>query len=865
MRKNQLPAILTMCLGLLAGCSSGDGDGGSSTAFIPGGAPAAATGTGAAHEGLVSEFASFNTPGVVDGRVEAIAIEGDTVFVGGNFTQIQEPLNGEIIDQPYLFAYSKSTGDIIRSFDPILDKRVLALETTGEGSGVFAAGVFGIINGETGRRGLVKIDANGDRASGFGARPNKQVSTLVRLDDTLYIGGNFDTISGTPVENLAAIDTSTGAVSANLNLDFEGPIPSTRVDSIQGVDDIDVTTDGQLLVIAGNFTGINGLSRTRLAVIEIDGQAHVSDWNTDVFNVQCPAATLFPQYIRGIDVSPDNEYVVVGTTGHIIRDNPACDGITRFELTDLTNTNVQPTWANFATDSVYDVVSTDHAIYTGGHFRVLNNSVSMNGSIQGPGAIVRRGLAALDPLNGLTLLKWRADRSPRGRGTFALIAEPEGLYIGDDTDYLNGTEHAKLKFLPITTNTIDRPQVLTLPATILTDNGDTLESTSYDGSTLGSPTQASTSGWSNSRGGMFVGGQLYRADNNGTLWASTLEQDGVLGSPSQVDLRGLGSAEWQLSNLGGMFFEPTSGRVYYSKQGDTQLFYRYFTPDMQFFGEKEYIADEQGDIAWGSVSGMDIIDGFLYFSLVDGNLYRASIDGAAVVAGTTQLISGMGIDARNWNNTLLTFSSETAAPPSATGEEFRFSSTGSATEGSWQVFSFYVNAGEQVNAEVNWANPDADVRVFLRDQDTTQIANYSSGSPARLPTVAQTSGIWSIAVRIRSGSTDYNVEVNTTSNIEPGSNFEFYSSGSDTTGRWQVFKFDILAGEQVSANVVWDDPTAEVSLYLRDENNNQVDRNTVGIGSGTLSAAAQTSGRWSVAVRIVSGSVNYSVAVDFTP
>ena len=41
---------------------------------------------GATHTSLVSEFASFNTPGVVDGRVEAIAIDGDKVFVGGTFT-----------------------------------------------------------------------------------------------------------------------------------------------------------------------------------------------------------------------------------------------------------------------------------------------------------------------------------------------------------------------------------------------------------------------------------------------------------------------------------------------------------------------------------------------------------------------------------------------------------------------------------------------------------------------------------------------------------------------------------------------------------------------------------------------------------
>ena len=81
---------------------------------------------GAPHESLISEFASFNTPGVVDGQVEAIAIDGDTVYVGGTFTQIHDPLDEDgIIDQPYLFAYSKSSGDIIREFDPQLSNSCL--------------------------------------------------------------------------------------------------------------------------------------------------------------------------------------------------------------------------------------------------------------------------------------------------------------------------------------------------------------------------------------------------------------------------------------------------------------------------------------------------------------------------------------------------------------------------------------------------------------------------------------------------------------------------------------------------------------------------------------------------------------------
>lgn len=819
---------------------------------------------GATHTGLVSEFASFNTPGVVDGRVEAIAIDGDTVYVGGNFTQIQETLGGEIIDQPYLFAYSKSSGDIIRSFDPVLDNRVLALEIAGDGSSVFAAGTFGRINGEGGRRGLVKIDSNGDRVSGFGARPNKTVKTLVRLGSTLYIGGGFDTISGTAVENLAALDTTTGAVNPNLNLDFSGPIPNPGRHSNQGVDDIDVTTDGQLLAIAGNFTGIDGQSRTRLAVIELNGQAQLSNWNTDVFYTWCPANGLFPQNIRGIDISPDNTYLVVGTTGHVIRDNPACDTITRFELTDLTNTNVQPTWVNYATDSVYDVVSTGHAVYTGGHFRLLNNSVSMNGAVQGPGAVVRLGMAALDPLNGLTLNKWRSDRNPRGRGTFALIAEEEGLYIGDDTDFLNGTEHPKLKFLPATTNTISRPEAHSLPATVLTPSGDTLNSLNYDGTTLSAPTQASAAGWANSQGGMVVGGQFFHADSDGVMWVSPVT-NGSIGARTEAYMRGLTSNEWQLSQIGGMFFDHTLSRVYYTKQGNSQLFYRYFTPDNTYFGEKEYIAEQQGDIAWSSVSGMDVIDGSLYFGLTDGSLYRATINGADVVTGTTQAISGPGIDGLNWNNQLLAFFSGSIEPP-VTGEEFRFSSSGSATDGRWQVFNFDVNAGEQVAVTVNWTDPTADVRVFLRDQSRTMIArDINGGSPAQLSTVAESGGRWSVAVQIRSGATDYDIVVNTSSDFEPGADFVFDSSGTATNGSWQVFRFDVVTGEQVNAEVVWDDPMAEVKLYLRDENNNQIDRNTFGIGSGSLSALAATSGRWSVAVKIASGSVNYNVTVNTDP
>ena len=621
------------------------------------------TAPGATHAALVSEFASFNTPGVVDGRVEAIAVDGDVVFVGGTFTQVRERLDGEIIDQPYLFAYSRSSGTILRDFDPLLNDDVLALETTGEGSGVFVGGAFNRLNGERNNRGLVKIDDDGDRTPGFVARPDARINTLRRRGDTLYVGGSFTRIGRTTIENLAALDTLTGTVSARLDLDFDGTISTfgdsgaVRTNGVQGVDEIDITSDGRLLVVVGNFLSIDAVSRSRLALIELEGQARVSAWNTDVFDVQCPAAR-FPQYISGMDIAPDDTYFVTGSTGFRRPGLPACDTVVRFELDDLTDGDVRPTWVNYSGgDSVFEVVATGHAVYAGGHFRWLNNDTTSDGNSAGPGSVPRSGLAALDPVNGLTLLDWRADRNPRGIGVFAMVAEDEGLYLGDDTDFLNGSEHAKLKFLPITMNTIGRPAIPSLPATLLGIRNGALDGSPFDGATLGSPVPMSDAGWLDTRGAMFVGGQLFHADSGGRMWSSRLT-GGAFEPARQVDLLGLTDNEWRLSELGGMFFDHHRGRVYYTLQGDARLLWRAFTPDSPYFGNEEHVAGQPGDILWGDITGMDVIEGHLYFSRSDGALYRAVIDGTSVVIGTTQAISAPSIDGRLHDGTLLAFLGE---------------------------------------------------------------------------------------------------------------------------------------------------------------------------------------------------------------
>lgn len=829
---------------------------------------------GATHTAVISEFASFNTPGVLDGNVQAIAIDGDMVYVGGTFTQIQEPLGGEILNQPYLFAYSKSTGNVIRSFDPQVNNAVLALETTGDPEGgVFAGGTFGNLNGEFSRGRLAKIGVDGDRVVGFAARPNAAVETMVRLDDTLYIGGVFDAVSETQIERLAAVDTTTGAVSPDLNLDFGGLLTSALIDetqALQSVQDVDVTTDGRLLAITGNFITIDGIDRPRLAVIELEGQARVSDWNTNVNDRSCPARR-FPNYIRGIDISPDNTYLITGSTGARAANNPACDTIIRYELTDLTNSDIQPTWINWTGgDSVFDVVSTGHAIYVGGHFRWLDNANAPNSRDGGPGSVARLGLAALDPRNGLTLLDWRADRNPRGLGTFALISEEEGLYVGDDTDFLNGSEHAKLKFIPVTNTTIERPEVATLPANILGNNaGRDLTTRRFNGANFGDIENITTSGYGirGVTGAIAVGNRLFHARGNGTMRVTDFDNGEAITNVI-VDLFGLTSNEWDLASVGAMFFDHARSRVYYTYVNDSRLYYRAFTPANDYFGPEEFVADVQGDIAWGDVTGMDIIGDHLYFTRSDSTLYRADVNGVDPVTRTTVEISGPDVDGISWDGSFFAFIAEDAMAEADDSAEFEFESSGSDTFRSFRTFTFDVVAGEPVVARLEWLDASAELDLRIRDANDVLVAADTSaaGSPKWLVVPPGVGGTYTASVQIQRGSTSYQLQINPVEEPPaPLADFEFSSSGSADAGRFQAFDFDVVAGELVEATVTWDDADADVRVFLRDETGTQVDRNLTGSGSASVSVVAESSGVWSIAVQVNSDNrVVYNVLVDTT-
>lgn len=368
---------------------------------------------------------------------------------------------------------------------------------------------------------------------------------------------------------------------------------------------------------------------------------------------------------------------------------------------------------------------------------------------------------------------------------------------------------------------------------------------------------------------MFLDRQLFHADNTGKLWVSPLMQNNTMGNRTPVDLRGLTQSNWNLSQLGGMFFDHAQGRIYYTLENDSRLRWRAFTPEGPIVGDFAYIAEEQGDILWNDVRGMDVIDGYLYFGRSDGVLYRSEINGAAPVSGSTVAVSGPGIDDQIWNDPFLAFSaaatSDAPAPESPGAFDFEFDFEASADFRSFRRFEFAVAAGEAIDVQLRWDNPDALLNVFLLDENGDLLdADVSSNgtSPKNLSAPSGNGGLYTVAVKIKQGSTAYTVGINTGSEL---ADIEFNSSGNENSGRWQVFRFEVDAGDLIEAQVAWDNPAAALRFFLRDESNAQIDRDTDNSGSpGIVSAVAQTSGTWSVGVAIVSGSANYDVSVGIT-
>ena len=603
----------------------------------PGGAVNAAQGV------VVSADPATFTPNVLDGKVDAFVQVGNKMIVGGKFTQVQQHDDTTTLARGNIFAFDATTGVIDSAFAPTIDGEVETLAASADGLSVYAGGSFNYVNGVKSKS-LTKLDvATGARVTQFKVQTNGRVHELALKNGRLYIGGNFSTVKSVARIALASLDPTTGALGSDLSFTFAG----ARGGGAIQVAKLDITPDGSKLIAIGNWTTINGQELDQIAMFDLTANPVVlANWQTLRFQQQC--ASVFDTYMRDLDISPDGSYFVVGTTG-AYRAGSLCDSASRWE-TGATGSGQQPTWIDYTGgDTLWSVATTGTAVYVGGHERWANNS--FRGDRAGPGAVDREGIGALDPLNGMPL-SWNPGRD-RGVGVFGLYATPAGLWVGSDTDRIGRYEyHAKVAFFPVAGGTaLPQARVGSLPGDLTSANyTGSLVKRSFDGTTLGAAVTTGTGvDWSHARAAFMVSGKLYTGWDDNQLYVR--DYDGTTaGSATALDTRGLNTYNFPVSNLTGAFYDPSSGRLYYTLANDARLYWRWFEVEDNLVGADVFVASGNGDgFNWSTVRGLTMAGGRMYYATTSGNLYGIAFSGGRPTGSATQL-SGPGMDGVSWQS-----------------------------------------------------------------------------------------------------------------------------------------------------------------------------------------------------------------------
>ncbi len=597
-------------------------------------------------EAVVSANPVDWTPQVDSGRVRSMAtVDGITVAVG-NFSSVHETGSTTSVARSDIFAFD-SQGHISTTFVPrFTGSELYDVIASGDGRSVYVAGSFSKVDGLSRTARVVRLDVHTGAVVRSFASPgfNNKTTAMYLRNGLLYVSGYFTTVGGVPRTTLVALDPATGKDTGTVDLRFTG----TWNGGVTGAEDFTMTPDGSQLVVIGNFRYVDGQYRPQIAMVDIGSPtATLSSWATTRFGLSC--SLHFKTYMYDVDSSPDGTYFVVGTTG-AYSGGPGsgvlCDAASRWEWSH-TGSGQQPTWVDYTGgDTITAVEVTGSAIYLGGHFRWLNNPYVSDAA--GQGAMSRKGLAALDPRNGLPFT-WNPGRD-RGWGVWGFRADPQGLWIGHDTAKVGGEIHSRIALMPLAGGSIppsDRTGSLPGEVYLLSSPGSPVSRVSYDGSTATSGGAAANGGvdWSTVRGAFMADGVLYAGWANATMTYRTF--DGTrYGLSRPVNLNKLTSFAAELPNVRGMFFDRTTGRLYYGLAGSSTLYYRYFLPQSRTVGAMRFTVPGAG-VDWRHLTGGFIVNRVLYYGSDDGTLSSIgwTADGPT---GSSRVVSG-ATDGVDWH------------------------------------------------------------------------------------------------------------------------------------------------------------------------------------------------------------------------
>ncbi len=201
---------------------------------------------------------SFDAGDGADNWVRAVAVQADgKVLIGGDFAQVDSTARNHI-------ARLNSDGSLDTGFDPGAGASGTVRNIVAQPDGkVLIGGSFTQVDG-IGRNRIARLNPDGSLEVGFdpGAGANNIVyAVATQSDDKVLIGGTFTTVDGVGRNRMARLNTD-GSLDASFLNGLTGANDAVYVMAVQPDDKV---------LIGGDFTQVNGITRNGIARLNADG------------------------------------------------------------------------------------------------------------------------------------------------------------------------------------------------------------------------------------------------------------------------------------------------------------------------------------------------------------------------------------------------------------------------------------------------------------------------------------------------------------------------------------------------------------------------------------------------------------------
>ncbi|MDQ6935050.1 MAG: PKD domain containing protein, partial [Actinomycetota bacterium] len=255
------------------------------------------------------------TPNILNGTVYSITQVGNQIIVGGSFTQVENAGTSAILVRNNVFAFDANTGLVSTTFAPEPNGTVFKVQAALDGSSVYVGGQFTSAGGQT-IKNLFKADVGTGAidATFVPANLDGQVRDLEVVGSRLWVAGKFTHVGSHAQKALGTLNATTGLYDPY----FTGVLSGLHNPALAGsvTDVLQLSTDpaNTQLAAVGNFTAVDGQSRSQIVKLDISGATYaVSPWSTNLFTQAC--SPRFDTYMSDVEYSPDGSYFVVSTTG----------------------------------------------------------------------------------------------------------------------------------------------------------------------------------------------------------------------------------------------------------------------------------------------------------------------------------------------------------------------------------------------------------------------------------------------------------------------------------------------------------------------------------------------------------------------